>query len=129
MQGTITSRITNFDHIISQTLQSEGVNIGVLARQCCESIQIDKRFPKKASNAIKEQLISISQNICQSFANTLSGLVESPDEKYLMEAVNVSTAEAVDQVMAQDFARCANQVLLRRRINSGELIQRILNQP
>ena len=128
MQGGIASRISNFDNLISQALQTEGVNIGAIAKKCCDNIYIDQRYPNKAISALKQQLVMITQNICQAFSEVLSNSLEAPDEQALVAAVSGATAKAVDEVIAQDFARLANQVLLRRRISAQELIDRIINQ-
>ena len=128
MGGTLASKITDFDHLISQALQSEGVNIGAIARECCERINIDKSYPQKTINALREQLASLSLDVGRAFEKTLSGLVELPDEKSLMADISQATALAVEEVISQDFSGYANKVLLRRRVNSQELIRQILNQ-
>lgn len=128
MGGTLVSKITNFDHLISQALESEGVNIGALARECCQKIQIDKRYSSKAINALREQLASLSFEVCQAFEKTLSGLVRLPDEKSLLADISRATTQAVEEVISRDFSGYANKVLLRRRVSSQELIRQILNQ-
>ncbi|MDO8669560.1 MAG: hypothetical protein Q7K65_04680 [Candidatus Buchananbacteria bacterium] len=129
MNGSITSRVVNFDRLISQILQSEGVNIGALARECCDSINPNNRYPKKVLNALKKQMTLLSDDICQAFETRLTDLISTPDEKDLQAAVSSATTQAVEETFTTDFNKIANQVLLRRRIDSKELIEQILTQP